>query len=67
VRYDFIVYRASRRHDAELSVSVLAAWGSMKRVIVLEALVCNVPVFSVLILRMLGATEPEFCLLLLLP
>lgn len=63
---EFIAYRASRSHADELSVSVLAAWGRMKRVIDLEMLVCNVPVFSMLNPRMLGATKPEFCIHLLL-
>lgn len=63
-RDEFIAYRASRSHTDELSV--LAAWGRMKRVIVLEMLVCNVPVFSMLNPRRLGATQPEFCIHLLL-
>lgn len=67
MRDEFIEYWASRSRADELSVSVLAAWGRIKRVMVLEMLVCNVPVFSVLNPRRVGVTQPEFCLALLLP
>lgn len=44
----FTAYRELRSHVDGLSVYVLAAWGRMKRVKVLEMLVCDIPVFSVL-------------------